>query len=767
MQLLTTYMVRSQQKFATIFLISRGFTFQTMDFQGKYHIHCLMQLDLKFSLSFNSFTGNVPADLGSLRNLTKVTFSYNQLQTRPDGLSFVTDLTNCTKLQLLDFGHNKFKGEIPASIANFTNTLHILLLGSNQITGNIPPEIENLNGLQLLTIYNNSISGEIPYGIGKLRNLMDLSLWGNRISGPIPSSLGNATQLLKVQLQENHLEGNIPLSLGQCRQLLLLALSDNNLNDTIPKEVIGLSSLCIIFDVARNFLTGPLPLEVGNMSKIVDVDLSNNRLTGEIPTTLSQCLMLQYLDMAGNLFEGGIPPSLRTLNGLQYLNLSRNRLSGQIPIYFKNFTMLEMLDLSFNSLEGEVPQEGIFIDTKRISIIGNKELCGGIKELGLPACKVHNTKKRRKLPKLKVSITVTVLFFIMLTCLIVVVYWRRKSATRPSTALPTEERFLKVSYAELRQATDEFSPSNLIGQGSHSSVYRGILDGNQLVAVKVLNLRQKGALKSFLAECEALRNIRHRNLVNIITVCSSIDFTGAEFKALIYDLMQNGSLEQWLHSSENQSDMPKLTLIQRLDIAIDVAFALEYLHHHCQTSIIHGDLKPSNVLLDHDMVAHVCDFGLARFLCGSTNLDASQCQASSSGLKGTIGYIAPEYGLGSTSSLLGDMYSFGILLLETFTGITPTDVMFKDKWTLHQFVKAALLEGTKILDPSLLSSEHLAGINGGQSGDVDKVRLEEGVAAVLRIGVLCSEELPVERMDMVNALSELCAVREKFLRHGM
>ncbi|XP_039158860.1 probable LRR receptor-like serine/threonine-protein kinase At3g47570 [Eucalyptus grandis] len=504
------------------------------------------------------------------------------------------------------------------------------------------------------------------------------------------------------------------------------------------------------------------------MSQIVHLDLSDNKLTGEIPSTLSQCVMLVFLSLEGNLFEGSIPASLRTLIGLEYLNLSRNRLSGKIPIYFENFTMLKALNLSFNNLEGEVPQAGIFRDMKHISIIGNKELCGGIQELRLPTCKVRHTKKRRKLPKLKASIAVTFSFFIVLTCFIVVVYWKRKLAMRPSAALPTNERFQKVSYAKLRQATNEFSPSNLIGQGSHGSVYRGILDGNQLVVVKVLNLRQKGAFKSFLAECESLRNIRHRNLVNIITVCSSIDFTGAEFKALIYDLMQNGSLEQWLHPSKNQSDMPKLSFSQRLDIAIDVASAIEYLHHHCQMSIIHSDLKPSNVLLDHDMLARVCDFGLARFLCKSTNLDASHCQASSSGLKGTVGYIAPEYGLGGASSLLGDVYSFGILLLEMFTGIRPTDVMFKDGWTLHEFVKTTLLEGTvKILDPSLLSSEHLAAIDGSQIGDVEKVRFEEGVVAIMRIGVLCSEEIPVERMDMANALSELRAVREKFLRHSV
>ncbi|KAF8010635.1 hypothetical protein BT93_J1320 [Corymbia citriodora subsp. variegata] len=673
------------------------------------------------SLGFNSFTGNVPVNLGNLRNLEIIGFSDNQLQAGPDDLSFLTAFANCTKLKALDFGHNKFTGEIPASIANLTSTLEQFYLGSNQITSNIPPEIEKLNGLQALSLYNNSISGEIPHGIGKLKNLTVLYLWGNKISGTIPSSLGNITHLLELELDYNQLEGDIPPSLGWCRQLLVLVLSYNNLNGTIPKEVVGLSSLSIVFDVAQNFLTGPLPLEVGNMSQIVDFDLSDNTLTGEIPSTLSQCIMLQNLDMSGNIFEGSIPPSLRTMIGLQYVDLSRNRLSGQIPIYFENFTVLEVLNLSFNSLEGEVPQEGLFRDTKRISITGNKDLCGGIKELGLPACKVLNTKKR-------------------------------KSTTRPST-LPTEERFQKVSYAKLR---------------SHGSVYRGMLDGNRSVAVKVLNLRQKGAFKSFLAECEALRNIRHRNLVNIITVCSSIDFTGAEFKALVYDLMQNGSLEQWLHPSENQLDMPKLNLRQRLGIVIDVASAIEYLHHHCHTNIVHGDLKPSNVLLDHDMVARVCDFGLARFLHGSPNLDASQCQASSSGLKGTIGYVAPKYGLSGTSSLQGDVYSFGILLLEMFTGIKPTDVMFEDGWTLHEFVKTAESKSLlKILDPSLLSMEYPAGIGNDQINDANAVRFEENVVEIMRIGVLCSMKLPNERMDMTNALSKLVAVKEKFLKHGI
>ncbi|GLT86877.1 hypothetical protein SLE2022_049870 [Rubroshorea leprosula] len=303
-------------------------------------------------------------------------------------------------------------------------------------------------------------------------------------------------------------------------------------------------------------------------------------------------------------------------------------------------------------------------------------------------------------------------------------------------------QFPKISYAELSQATNEFSPSNLIGEGSFGSVYKGILGQDQMsVAVKVLNLKQKGASKSFMAECEVLKNIRHRNLVKIITVCSSIDFKGIDFKAFVYKLMKNGSLEMWLHPNEDQVGEHSLNLIQRLDIAIEVAFAIEYLHDHCQPSIVHGDLKPSNVLLDEDFVAHVGDFGLARFLSISSQ------QSSSTGVKGTIGYIAPEYGLSNKTSKLGDIYSFGILLLEMITGKRPTDSLFKDNFTIHQFVKTALPERvTDILEPSLLQ-EIQDDAHSGARNRGTKVCILESLIAVARVGVLCSMASPNERMD--------------------
>ncbi|XP_022732326.1 probable LRR receptor-like serine/threonine-protein kinase At3g47570 isoform X4 [Durio zibethinus] len=199
-----------------------------------------------------------------------------------------------------------------------------------------------------------------------------------------------------------------------------------------------------------------------------------------------------------------------------------------------------------------------------------------------------------------------------------------------------------VSFQELLKATDGFASANLIGEGCFGRVYRGILDQNQernVIAVKVMNLLEQGGSKSFLKECKTLRNVRHRNLVRIISACSGIDFQGNPFKALMYEFMPNGSLEGWLHATKEANTIehgePKiLNFPQRLNIAIDVASALDYLHHHCEVPVVHCDLKPSNILLDHDMVAHVGDFGLARFSPKSIN---NSCGNSTStlGLKGT------------------------------------------------------------------------------------------------------------------------------------
>ncbi|KAJ0928758.1 putative protein kinase RLK-Pelle-LRR-XII-1 family [Helianthus annuus] len=447
----------------------------------------------------------------------------------------------------------------------------------------------------------------IPESIGKLRNLEELYLDFNAFSKIIPPSIGNLSFLTELYLGANNLEGTIPSTLSSCKKLLLLSLFRNNLRGSVPKEIFQLPSLSIELDLSQNGLSGVLPQEIGNLKNLGYLDLSENHLSGELPSSFSSCISLELLNLSSNFFHGSMPKALSSLRGLEYVNLSRNNFSGPIPTYFQEKD-LKNLDLSYNNFEGEVSVKGVFANTSMISIIGNHRLCGGIAELHLPKC--TNSESKRSSRKLSIRVVVAISLSSTVVGLAVVSFllfhYRKKRNTNKQLDTVSTKSFEKISYGRLFKATEGFSLENLIGTGSFASVYKGVLDENGFtVAIKVLNLNLRGGFRSFMAECDALRNIRHCNLVKIITSCS----TNAR------------------------------SFSQRINIIKDVACAIEYLHCHCGNIVVHCDLKPSNILLDTNMVAHVGDFGLAKILSleGVSNANNN----SSSVFRGTIGYAPP------------------------------------------------------------------------------------------------------------------------------
>ncbi|GLT86258.1 hypothetical protein SLE2022_044070 [Rubroshorea leprosula] len=229
--------------------------------------------------------------------------------------------------------------------------------------------------------------------------------------------------------------------------------------------------------------------------------------------------------------------------------------------------------------------------------------------------------------------------------------------------------------------------------------------------------------------------------------------------------MANGSLENWLHSSiqktnNGQSRVQSLNLLQRISIAIDVASALDYLHHHCLNPIVHCDLKPSNVLLDNDMTAHGGDFGLARYF---SKLRLPN-ESSSVGVRGTIGYTAPEYGMGSEVTIHGDVYSYGILVLEMMTGKRPTDSLFEGGLNLHNYAKTALPDKVmEIADPKLQHEAQAATINNQIGVRAWYNSLRDCLISMIRIGVACSVESPQGRMTPSAVLTELHLIRNNLL----
>ncbi|KAL3744463.1 hypothetical protein ACJRO7_013688 [Eucalyptus globulus] len=725
---------------------------------------------MKLALSQNKFSGNVPT-VEKLNQLHWISISENQLGSGVQGdLKFLESI-NSTSLEHLAISDNNFGGTLPESIGNLSSQLNEMIIEGNRLSGNIPSSIGNLRGLERLNMGDNKFTGSIPHSIRNLIKLKEFAAHMNKLTGNIPSTIGNLTELMELFLYGNNLQGSIPPSIGKCQNLLGIDLSQNDLSGIIPSQAFTISSLSIFFDLSENQLSGSLPEEIGKLNNLAALYVNGNNLSGKIPNGLGRCTSLVELQMQNNLFEGNISSFLSSLNGLQFIDLSSNNLSGPVPKFLEKF-QLQYLNLSFNNFEGEVPTEGMFLNTSATSLKGNDKLCGGMPILDLPSCSMNKRKHGSSTSHcVIIAVTCGIVVALILLLLLMTFYWLRRKNSKASAETPSIGGFQQVSYADIVKATDGFNSSNLIGVGSFGSVYKGNLaDENKVVAVKVFKLKQRGASKSFMTECEALKNIRHRNLVKILTACSSVDFQGNEFKALIYQFMENGSLEEWLHLylASDGTQRYRLSFVQRLNIAFDVACAVDYLHHQCQTAVIHCDLKPSNILLDAQMNGHVGDFGLARIFPNAIG-DLLASQTSSVGLRGTIGYAPPEYGMGSEVSEDGDVYSYGVLLLEIFTGKKPTHDMFKDALNLRDYCAAALPERmADVADQQLLFCETEESSIADTSSNQRNIsaRVQECLVKIFEIGVACSAELPRERMKISDAVKRLRSLKERVDKMG-
>ena len=596
-------------------------------------LHNLTNINV-IRMAHNLLEGSVPPGLGNLPQLRMYNIGYNRIKSSGDqGLDFITSLINSTQLNFLAIDGNFLEGVIPESIGNLSTSLTHLYMGQNKIYGTIPASIRRLSNLALLNLSHNLISGEIPPEIGELGKLQELCLATNNISGRIPSSLGNLRQLSQIDLSGNELVGGIPTTFSNFKRLLSMDLSNNRLNESIPKEILGLPGLGALLNLSRNSLTGPLPEEVEALEGVVTIDLSHNHLSGSIPTSIGKCKSLEKLFMANNKFSGSIPDTLGEVRGLEILDLSMNQLTGLIPSSLQQLHALQLLNLSFNNLEGVVPSEGIFKNLSSVHVEGNSNLCLN------RACAKGSGRRFGVIHIILFTIASAIAICLAIGFLSYAYLKKNKAKTLPIISESFKALHQVVSYDELRIATGNFSQQNLIGEGSFGSVYKGCLREGTAVAIKVLDIQRNGSWKSFFAECEALRNVRHRNLVKLITSCSSLDFKNTEFLALVYDFMCNGSLEDWIRGKRGHASGCPLNMIERLKMAIDVACAMDYLHHDSETPIAHCDLKPSNVLLDKDMTAKVGDFGLARLLMDRAS--NQQSTASVYGLRGSIGYIPP------------------------------------------------------------------------------------------------------------------------------
>ncbi|CAH9050539.1 unnamed protein product [Cuscuta epithymum] len=212
---------------------------------------------------------------------------------------------------------------------------------------------------------------------------------------------------------------------------------------------------------------------------------------------------------------------------------------------------------------------------------------------------------------------------------------------------------------DLELATNRFSKENVLGEGGYGVVYHGQLINGTEVAIKKLLNNLGQAEKEFRVEVEAIGHVRHKNLVRLLGYC--IEGT---HRILVYEYVNNGNLEQWLHGAMHQHGY--LTWEARMKVLLGTAKALAYLHENIEPKVVHRDIKSSNILIDGEFNAKVSDFGLAKLLgAGKSHITTR--------VMGTFGYVAPEYANSGLLNEKSDVYSFGVVLLETITGRDPVD----------------------------------------------------------------------------------------------
>ncbi|KAB2612917.1 LRR receptor-like serine/threonine-protein kinase [Pyrus ussuriensis x Pyrus communis] len=407
------------------------------------------------------------------------------------------------------------------------------------------------------------------------------------------------------------------------------------ISDTNQEDVEAITNIKSTYNIEKNWQGDPCNPQVYSWD-----GLNCSYLGNDPPRIIS-------LNLSSSGLEGEISPSLSNLTMIQTLDLSNNNLRGSIPEFLSQMPTLNVLNLENNNLTGSIP--AVLIDRWKdgfisISLCENPNLSGNV---------FCNKKKDRKLNFFVPMIIVSVVALSVLLLSAAAIWCRAGSKRKRQLAIQHgsfERKGRQFTYSEIVQITKGFE--RVLGKGGFGTVYHGHIDDTQ-VAVKMLSPSSVQGFQQFLTEVDLLMRVHHRNLTSLVGYCNDETNIG-----LIYEYMANGNLRE--HLSGSRSNI--LSWGGRLQIAIEAAQGLEYLHYGCNPPIIHRDVKSTNILLNENFEAKLSDFGISRSfpIEDGTHITTS--------VAGTPGYLDPEYYASYRLNKESDVYSFGIVMLEIITG---------------------------------------------------------------------------------------------------